>query len=182
MTYDIFISHADEDSEFAILLAEKLKSLDLTVFLDKNELKAGDSLSSTINRAVLDSRFAVIIASPIYFEKKWAMRELGAILAREDIGKMSILPLLHELDNEELRDVFPILADKLTLSSSDDLDQVANNISEAVASNTSTEAHRSQPIDRPSKNRSTDRSSMLKLWRPLGEFSAQWQTAFRFAA
>ncbi|HYD12150.1 MAG TPA: toll/interleukin-1 receptor domain-containing protein [Allosphingosinicella sp.] len=54
--WDVFISHASEDKKsVARPLASKLRRLGLTVWLDENELKLGDSLSRKIDEGLTKS-------------------------------------------------------------------------------------------------------------------------------
>ena len=56
--WDAFISHASEDKyDFVRPLAEGLRDRGLTVWFDEFELKVGDSLRSSIDRGLRQSRF-----------------------------------------------------------------------------------------------------------------------------
>jgi hypothetical protein len=54
-TWDLFISHASEDNEVARPLAGRLTSAGLRVWLDAQELRIGDSLSSKIDEGLAQS-------------------------------------------------------------------------------------------------------------------------------
>ena len=49
MNWDVFVSHASEDKEFARALAEGLSKKGLSVWFDDFELKVGDSLRRSID-------------------------------------------------------------------------------------------------------------------------------------
>jgi TIR domain. len=176
MKYDVFISYAQEDEEVAILLARKLEDFGINVFLAKYKLQIGDSLFQQINHALTESRFGVPIVSPVYLSKKWPMRELGAILAREDAEEMDILPVLHNLTSENLKQSWPLLADKLTVSTNQGLDQVATQILNVVNLKLSTLQSHNEEI-----SAAESRKRFSKLNR-LGPLLTRYRSSVVFAA
>jgi hypothetical protein len=61
--WDIFISHASEDKDaVARPLAERLRSLGLTVWYDEFTLSLGDSLRQSIDYGLANSKFGDEIA------------------------------------------------------------------------------------------------------------------------
>ena len=130
--YDVFISHAYDDKEsFADRLAETLKERGLRVWYSGWELKLGDSIADNINKALNCSVYGVIVISPAYISKYWAMSELKALLAQE-ITRSRILPVLHGITVEEARIQLPILADRYAVSTGKGLQEVVNKILEVV--------------------------------------------------
>jgi hypothetical protein len=87
-TYDLFISYAHEDKEeVARPLVNLLKSLNLKVWFDEDELTIGAGLRRGLERGLAQSRFGVVILSPAYFRKEWPKKELDALIARESAGE-----------------------------------------------------------------------------------------------
>ncbi len=118
--YDFFISHASEDKEsVAIPLTEELRKLNATAWLDKFELKIGDSLMDSINEGLIHSKKGVVILSPIYFEKFWTRQELNALFQKSQKGKNIILPIRHKITAEEIASKNLFLSDILSLSTDD---------------------------------------------------------------
>lgn len=131
--YDVFISHASEDKEdVARPLAVHLQQLGLSVWLDEFELTLGDSLRRSIDKGLSRSRFGVVILSPAFFAKEWPNRELDGLVAREDGSEKIILPIWHNVGKHEVAQFSPILADKLAVSSSGGIANVAEQINNAV--------------------------------------------------
>jgi hypothetical protein len=97
---DVFISHAGEDKAVvARPLNDALVRRGFSVWLDELELTIGDSLSGTIDAALVRSRFGVVVLSPAFFSKVWPQRELAGLAAREvDAGSKVILPVWHQVD------------------------------------------------------------------------------------
>ncbi len=132
-TWDVFVSHAREDkSSIALPVAEGLAAAGLKVWIDREELRLGDSLRRRIEDGLLNARFGVVILSPAFLGKEWPQRELEAILALEMTHGKRILPILHDLDYETLLRKAPLLADRFAISTSDGVSVVVREILRAV--------------------------------------------------
>jgi len=66
------------------------------------------------------------VLSPSFFAKDWPQRELDGLIAREVDGRKVILPVWHKIDCEGVRLYSPMLADRLAVSSSRGVKQVAD--------------------------------------------------------
>jgi hypothetical protein len=134
-TWDVFISHASEDKEaVALPLADALKRAGLKVWLDRQELRLGDSLREKIDQGLAESRFGVVVLSQHFLQKRWPNRELNGLSALEEDGKKVILPVWHEITKTELASYSPMLADRLAVSTSDGIDKTARAILDVVLS------------------------------------------------
>jgi hypothetical protein len=131
---DAFISHAGEDKgAVARPLADALSALGWDVWLDELRLTVGDSLSRQIDAALAHSRFGVVILSPSFFEKEWPQRELAGLAAREIASETKvILPVWHEVDHAYIAGRSPTLADRLGARTSNGIERVAQELSEAL--------------------------------------------------
>jgi hypothetical protein len=135
--YDVFISHAFEDKNtFTNALALALKQKGLRVWYSGFELKMGDSITSSVNNALKNVKYAVVVISPIYLEKKWAMNELQALFAGEAEHKR-ILPILHQISVDEIKMHLPMLADRYAIPSDRGLEVIVSKIMEVVTGKTS---------------------------------------------
>ena len=131
--WDFFICHATEDKEdVARPLAEGLISLGYSVWYDEFTLTVGDSLLGSINSGLAQSRFGVVVISPNFFAKKWPQDELAGLFAREIQGTKVILPVWHKITVEEVLKYSPILADRVSISSNEGLDQILEDLEEAI--------------------------------------------------
>src|SRR3977135_1100402 len=115
---DLFISHAGEDkAAVARPLSKALTARGWTVWLDELELTIGDSVSGSIDKALMTSRFGIVVLSPAFFAKAWPQRELAGLAAREvNGGSKVILPVWHDVDEQFILKRSPILADRLGAS------------------------------------------------------------------
>ncbi|MEH2323941.1 MAG: TIR domain-containing protein [Nostoc sp.] len=131
--HDIFISHASEDKDdFVRPLAEKLQQKHYRIWYDEFSLTLGDSLSSSIDKGLKESRFGLIVISPKFIEKPWPQRELQGLVQKElQYGKV-ILPIWHKVTYKQVSDFSLTLADKLAAKSSEGLENVTNQIVQAL--------------------------------------------------
>lgn len=129
MNWDIFISHASADKELvARPLADLLRSSGVTVWLDENELRLGDSLRAKIDQGLAESRYGVVILSRAFFTKDWPQRELDGLTALDSPERKVILPVWHGVDQHVVARYSPLLAGKLAISTDRGLGVVATEI------------------------------------------------------
>lgn len=133
-TWDVFISHASEDKDaVAIPLRNALAELGVTVWLDKTELKLGDSLRRKIDQGIRSSRFGIVVLSETFFGKGWTNHELDGLVTRNVAGEQSLLPIWHDLSAEQVRGYSPSLADKVALSTGNaSIEEMAEQIAAVV--------------------------------------------------
>jgi hypothetical protein len=107
----------------ALPLALALRRLGARVWLDKFELKLGDSIREKIDEGLSNSRYGVVILSPRFFGKQWTKAELDGLFARD-----VVLPVWHNLTVGEVLRMSPMLAGKLAAKMEDGISQVAEQI------------------------------------------------------
>jgi hypothetical protein len=132
ITYDVFISHAFEDkNDFVDELAFALKEKGLKVYYSGFELKIGDSITDSVNNALKTSKYGIVIISPIYLEKHWAMQEFNALFAQE-AERNRILPILHHISVEEVKKHLPIFVDRYAISSDKGIKFISDKVIETI--------------------------------------------------
>lgn len=113
-TWDVFISHASEDKEaVADPLAQELRARGLKVWLDKTELRIGDSLRRKIDYGLAHSTFGIVVLSKSFFAKGWPQYELDGIIGRSVDGSQRMLPIWHEISRDDIARQSPSLVDKI---------------------------------------------------------------------
>jgi len=142
-TWDVFLSHASEDKEsVALPLRDALTALGVTVWLDKSEIRIGDSLRRKIDAGIRSSRIGIVVLSDSFFSKGWTNHELDGLVTRTVAGEQSLLPIWHGVDASDVRRYSPSLADKMALSTSDvGIDALAEQIAEVVLAAKGTSAY-----------------------------------------
>jgi TIR domain len=66
-------------------------------------MKWGDNLRTSIDEGLLNSRFGIVVFSKAFLKKKrWTEHELNGLFAKERAGVKVILPIWHEVTQEDL--------------------------------------------------------------------------------
>ena len=95
MEQGIFISYSSKDKEFAVRLATDLRLMGLKVWIDKWEMRVGDSLNKKIAEGISNSGWFCVVLSPNSVTSPWVQKELNAGLERElEKRDVFILPIL----------------------------------------------------------------------------------------
>lgn len=126
--YDVFISHANKDKlNFIDELYNSLDNLGIKIFYDKKSLEWGDKWKERILDGVKQSEFAIIVISENFFDREWTEKELNEFLSRQNQnGQKIILPVIHNITMEQLRDKYPSIAEIQAINSLDyTCDQIA---------------------------------------------------------
>jgi hypothetical protein len=128
--YDVFICHASEDKDsFVRPLAAALRDSHLEVWYDEFSLVVGDSLRESIDKGLSKSRYGIVVLSPAFFSKKWPLRELNGLVAREMSGQNSvILPVWHNITAQQILEYSPPLADRKAVDTKAGLATVCNEL------------------------------------------------------
>ncbi|MGM4965759.1 TIR domain-containing protein [Tardiphaga sp. 1201_B9_N1_1] len=87
----IFISYSQKDSSFVDALARNLVHRRHHIWMDRWELKVGDSLIERIQSALTGSSAVLVILSKNSVESEWCKKELNATLMRELAEKKALL-------------------------------------------------------------------------------------------
>ncbi|MCD6296609.1 MAG: TIR domain-containing protein [Deltaproteobacteria bacterium] len=133
MKYDVFLSHASEDTEeVARPLADELKKLSIKVWFDRDQLTIGDSLRESIDRGLSDSRFGIIVVSPNFFRKNWTQQELNALFIKGTQENKTILPIWHKVTAEQVQGFSPLLADIYAASTASGIENVAREVARSI--------------------------------------------------
>lgn len=140
--YDVFISHAVEDKlAIANELSEALEKTGLKVWYSGRELSVGDRLIDTIHTGLDECRFGVVILSPTYLGKIWALNEFFTFIHREKEGQKVVLPVLYDITPEELAARYPAMADIFAVRASKGIDHVT-----AILHNEIKKIQNSEPV------------------------------------
>ena len=149
MKYDLFISHAAEDKDtFVEKLALALRSDCYRVWYDKFELKPGRSLRRSIDEGLAESAVGVVVLSPHFFRKEWALRELDALTAQEIGGKL-LIPIWLNLSRDDVAMRSPLLVDRIAINAAHGFDHVLSELKAQVnASDKCTDRELDQVVGR----------------------------------
>jgi len=93
-TFDVFVSYAHPDRDFAVDLARQLGRLGFQVWFDEEQVPAGAPVKETVARAVGEARHAVFVITDAWLDRDWTEWELELFQADRQAGRIAI-PLLR---------------------------------------------------------------------------------------
>jgi hypothetical protein len=103
-----FISYSHEDASFVDQLAEDLVASGVGVWLDRWEIRVGDSISDRIQSGLQESDYLLVVLSPNSVNSPWVHEELNAARFRQlESRRVVVLPVLYQ-DCE----IPPLMTDK----------------------------------------------------------------------
>jgi hypothetical protein len=132
-----FISHDSRDkAEIAEPLAIELQKLMCPVWFDSFSLNVGDSLRESIETGLKECTKCIFILTPNFLRNGgWSKREYDSIFTRELVEKQKvILPVWHNVTPEQVYEYSPILADRLAVQWTDQIQDVARKLLRAIDS------------------------------------------------
>lgn len=105
--YDIFISHSSKDKkEIVYELVQQLKQRNLDVWLDENEILAGEAILNSIKNGISTALCTILIITPAFFDSIWTSVEIG-IASEKNNGY--IIPVLCNVTEADIAKKFPII-------------------------------------------------------------------------
>ncbi len=165
--YDVFLSHAVEDKlSIANDLNVALKKSGLNVWYSGDELVMGDSILNSVNKAIANSMFGIVIISPQYLRKRWTMVEMQALFARENNSIKCILPVWHGVGYADIIEQLPILADRFAISSQKGINVIASHVTRAVRKCRGIEVIYKRKTEIPSQSKTSQPGSKVISLRP----------------
>jgi type III restriction enzyme len=105
----VFVSHNAEDKPFVRRMIKDLESADVSVWFDEREINLGSSIIDSINDALADSDYLLLIHSKFGASSNWVKAEVAAALYRQ-ISNEGMVVLSAVLDDTPLP---PLLRDRL---------------------------------------------------------------------
>jgi len=98
--YQVFINHRGPDTKknLASLIYHNLSSYGLQVFLDKEELRTGNTFCPAIRGAISSASVHIAIFSQNYAESQWCLDELCWMLKSS-----SVIPVFYDVEPADLR-------------------------------------------------------------------------------
>lgn len=127
-----FISYSHADKKFVDKLALSLVQNEIPIWMDRWELRLGDSLLSKVQEAIKDAGSLLVVLSKASVKSAWCKEELNAGLVRQlKEQEVFVLPLLKE-DCE----IPPFLQDKMYADFRKKFDDGLNTVLAKLASTT----------------------------------------------
>ena len=90
------------------------------MFYDKDTIEWGDKWKEKIYEGLEKSEFAIIVISEHFFGREWTEEELKSLLERQNAeGQKLILPIVHNITTDQLKEKYPAVADIQAIESRD---------------------------------------------------------------
>jgi hypothetical protein len=104
------------------------------VWYDEYSLKVGDSLRQKIESGLKDAKKCIVVLSPNFLANGgWGRAEFDSIFTREILEQSNVvLPVWHNVTAQEVFEYSPRLADRLGLSTSMGIKELANKLCGAI--------------------------------------------------
>jgi hypothetical protein len=116
--YDVFLCHASEDKSFVDPLAQAIKDAGISVWYDKDLMSWGDDLRRSIDRGLINSKYGIVVFSKAFLKKKrWTEHELSGLFAKERDGRKVILPIWHDITQDNLAEYSLSFVDRIAMRS-----------------------------------------------------------------
>lgn len=128
--YDTFLSYARIDgADVAGELRSNLEGLGVAVWFDEVAIIPGHSQSLQMDAGLRKARSGIALLTPAYLTGRfWTERELGALL-----GKETLIPVLHNVTFEDVKQYSGILPDLAGFTTAQDsIADIASKIAAAV--------------------------------------------------
>lgn len=92
----VFVSHATEDKErFVVAFATKLREKGIDAWLDRWEMKPGDSLVDKIfEEGLKDASAVIVVISSFSIKKPWVREELNAAVVKRINSGSKLIPVV----------------------------------------------------------------------------------------
>ncbi|XP_049388264.1 disease resistance protein RUN1-like [Solanum stenotomum] len=103
--YDVFLSFRGEDTRktFTGHLYTQLCQVGVHTFIDDDELRKGDVISTKLDKAIEQSRVAIVVFSENYASSSWCLDELVKILDCRAKLVQVVLPIFYDVDPSQVR-------------------------------------------------------------------------------
>ncbi|RID55922.1 hypothetical protein BRARA_G03158 [Brassica rapa] len=98
--YDVFLSFRGLDTRrnFISFLYKELVRRNIRTFKDDKELESGQEISPELERAIEESKFAVVVISANYAASTWCLQELVKIMDFVNKGSLTVIPVFHGVE------------------------------------------------------------------------------------
>ncbi|XP_048140739.1 TMV resistance protein N-like [Rhodamnia argentea] len=115
--YQVFLSFRGHDTRvgFTDFLFHSLIDAGVRVFRDDEELRVGERIDGSLQRAIDNSRIYIPVFSGTYASSQWCLRELTQIVANtsKSEGKKEILPIFFDVEPDDVKLKTPLYRDAI---------------------------------------------------------------------
>jgi tetratricopeptide (TPR) repeat protein len=91
---DVFLSYTLQDRDVAQQLVDRLRRADVSVFWGDDSIRAGDSVTDVVSRALAQAKVFVLVDQGQAGQSEFVRREIDAAISRGMAGGLVLLPVL----------------------------------------------------------------------------------------
>ena len=104
-SYDVFLSFRGRDTRLGFTgnLYKALTDKGIHTFIDHEKLKSGEEITPALEKAIQESRIAIIILSTDYATSSFCLDELAYIFEWREAKNVLVLPVFYEVDPSDVR-------------------------------------------------------------------------------
>jgi len=159
-SWDVFMSHASPDKSYVRGLVKALRDGGVTVWFDEDNIDWGESVMKEIRKGLLNSHYGIVVLSEAYLaERKWTEHEFQGLLARETLDTTVILPIWHNITEEDVKKYdAPLTLRRAKVSATDAYPDIVSSIQRKLGREVSVSDEAVAPgADRSAKDGPEDR-------------------------
>lgn len=102
--YDVFLSfRGDTRKKFTGHLYKALKEKGVNTFIDNEELRIGNEISSALLTAIKHSKISIPVFSTNYASSKWCLKEIAEIYGCYQTNDQIVLPIFLDVKPADVR-------------------------------------------------------------------------------
>ncbi|KAL6293459.1 hypothetical protein ACE6H2_001601 [Prunus campanulata] len=103
--YHVFLSFRgfDTRSNFTSHLYSALRLQGINTFMDDDELRRGEEISSALLTEIEESKISVVVFSENYASSKWCLDELVKILDCKESNQQLVIPVFYKVNPSDVR-------------------------------------------------------------------------------
>jgi|GEM_PF-921645 len=101
--YDLFISYAKEDKQFASELFGAFTNQGIKTWYDEESLEVGDKILNSIEYGLRNSRYGLLLISKYYLEKAWTKNEMDILVRQHIEDKKQLFPIWRNVTKDEVK-------------------------------------------------------------------------------
>src|SRR5688572_25031863 len=94
--FDVFLSHNSKDKPWVINLKSSLETLDIKVWLDKDEIRPGDLFAKALEQGIEESKAVAVIISQEEMNSGWVEAEFYRALSLATNNQLQLIPVLYK--------------------------------------------------------------------------------------
>ncbi|KFK42369.1 hypothetical protein AALP_AA2G246700 [Arabis alpina] len=103
--YDVFLSFRGSDVRRNLVshLYEALTNEGIETFHDDRELRKGEFIWEGLEKAMNQSRFAIVVISKEYASSHWCLKEISVMVDLAEKKRLELIPIFYDIDPSDLK-------------------------------------------------------------------------------